>query len=208
MKKLSILLLLVLVVFTGCSLNEYAVKKSIQAGANVGIIAYDISDMEQPENITYIVARNFLAEGYSVKALNTISSRYKYPFLKDLFEGQLELNFKTKIESLMKYTTELQTPFEKEGQIKRELEEIKGIVGMDYLVTVYKQDNVYSLVGIDIGNYEVVYVHHYRYTPFWGVQHLVNLFRPYSSEKDLNATIKKFITTIQEVGSMEEYSPW
>ena len=208
MSRLTILILAVLIIFTACSLNEYAVKKSIQAGANIGIIAWDISDEYKPENITYMVARNFLAEGYSVKALNTIGAKYKYPFLKDLFAGQLELNFKTKIESLMKYTTEIQTPFEIEGQIKQELEEIKGIVGMDYLVTLYKDGNDYALVGIDIGNYEVVYVHKYQYTPFWGITQLINLFRPYSSEKDMNVIIKKFIATIQEVGSMEEYSPW
>ncbi len=206
MKKLVLLLLVAAVAF-GCSLNEYAVKKSIQSGANVGIIAMDYSG-DRVMNITYKVARSFLSEGYSVKAINTIRSELTYPFLRELFNGDMELKFKTKIESLLQYTVDTSTPFENEGRIKKELEEIKALVGLDYLVVLYKVNRVFSLVGIDLGNYEIVYVHHFRYTPVPIISTIINLFIPYHKDKKLNQIVRKFINTIQKTGSGEEYSPW
>lgn len=206
MKKLVLLLLVTAIAF-GCSLNEYAVKKSIQSGANIGIIAMDYSG-DKPKNITYRVARNFLSEGYTIKAINTIRAELSYPFLRDMFEGEMEIKFKTKIESLLEHTRRISTPFEVEGKIKKELEEIKSLIGLDYLVVLYKVNKVFSLVGIDLGNYEIVYVHHYRYTPIPVISTIINFFIPYHKEKKLNQIVRKFINTIQKTGSGEEYSPW
>lgn len=189
-----------------CSLNQYSVKKPIQPGATIGIIAYDYTSgytSDYPRDISLVVARNFLAKGYNVKALNTINSYLTYPFLRKIFEGELNVKFRTKIEELLKKSVKTSTPFDREVRIKRELEAVKSELGIDYLLVFYRLDkNKYSLIGLDIGNFEVVYVQ--TYIPPAGCL-LVKLLTPFYEERQLDRIVNKFIETINRTGSGAYY---